>query len=60
MMSFLPIWQLAAASEPAGGAALDQVAIATGGAVLALGALFWLIARYRAGRAHRFERLVEL
>ena len=47
-----------AAVEPAGGAALGQVAIATGGAVLALGALFWLIARYRAGRAHRFERLV--
>jgi hypothetical protein len=47
-----------AAADPAGGAALDQVAIATGGAGLALGALFWLIARYRAGRAHRFERLV--
>jgi hypothetical protein len=48
----------AAAADPAGGAALDQVAIATGGAVLAFGALFWLIARYRAGRARRFERLV--
>jgi hypothetical protein len=58
MMSFPVTSQLAAAGDPAGGAALDQVAIATGGAVLALGALFWLIARYRAGRAHRFERLV--
>jgi hypothetical protein len=48
----------AAAADPAGGAALDQVAIATGGAAFALGALFWLIARYRAGRARRFERLV--
>ena len=46
------------AADPAGGAALDQVAIATGGAALALGALFWLVARYRAGRARRFERLV--
>ena len=58
MMSFFVTSQLAAASDPAGGAALDQVAIASGGAVLALGALFWLIARFRAGRAHRFERLV--
>jgi hypothetical protein len=54
MMSF----SLVAAADPAGGAALDQVAIATGGAAFALGGLFWLIARYRAGRARRFERLV--
>jgi len=57
MMSLLPT-ALAAAADPAGGAALDQVAIATGGATLALAALFWLIARYRAGKARRFERLV--
>jgi hypothetical protein len=58
-MSFSPSSASAfVAADPAGGAALDQVAIATGGAVAALGALFWLIARHRAGRAHRFERLV--
>jgi hypothetical protein len=58
MMSLLAAAISTAAADPAGGAALDQVAIATGGAALALGALFWLIARYRAGRARRFERLV--
>jgi hypothetical protein len=47
-----------AAADPAGGAAIDQVVIATGAAVLALGGLFWLVARYRAGRARRFGALV--
>jgi hypothetical protein len=47
-----------AAANPAGGAALDQVAIATGGAVLAIAGLLWLIARYRAGKARRFQGLV--
>jgi hypothetical protein len=37
-----------AASEPAGGAALDQVFIATGGAAVATGLLLWLILRHRA------------
>jgi hypothetical protein len=58
MMSLLAAVISTAAADPAGGAALDQVAIATGGAAVALGALFWLIARYRTGRARRFERLV--
>jgi hypothetical protein len=58
-MSFDPAFLTPiAAADPAGGAALDQVAIATGGALLALASLFWLIARYRAGRARGFERLV--
>jgi hypothetical protein len=39
-----------AASEPAGGAALDQVVIATGGATVATAALLWLIAGHRSGR----------
>src|SRR5918999_811707 len=47
-----------AAANPAGGAALDQVAIATGGATLAMAGLIWLIARHRAGKARRFEALV--
>ena len=36
-----------AAADPAGGAALDQVAIATGGATVAIAGLLWLIARSR-------------
>jgi hypothetical protein len=56
MMSWMAT--VPAPADPAGGAALDQVAIATGGAALALGALFWLIARYRAGKAKRFRWLV--
>jgi hypothetical protein len=47
-----------AAADPAGGAAIDQVAIATGSAILALGGVAWLIARYRAGRARRVDALV--
>jgi hypothetical protein len=46
------------AADPAGGAALDQVALATGSTMLALGGLWWLITRCRAGRAHRFGALV--
>src|SRR5262245_31804973 len=45
------------AADPAGGAALDQVAIATGGAGLALAGLFLLVARHRAGRAPRFAAI---
>jgi hypothetical protein len=47
-----------AAANPAGGAALDQVAIATGGAAVAIAGLLWLIARHRAGGARRFGALV--
>ena len=42
--------------DPAGGAALDQVVLATGSATLVLAGLWWLIARHRAGRAPRLER----
>ncbi|MET0687329.1 MAG: hypothetical protein ABW060_18550, partial [Solirubrobacteraceae bacterium] len=42
--------------DPAGGAALDQVVLATGSATLTLAGLWWLIARHRAGRAPRLER----
>jgi hypothetical protein len=48
-----------ATADPAGGAAIDQVVIATGFATLALAGLALLIARYRAGRARRFGALVE-
>ncbi|HEX8122725.1 MAG TPA: hypothetical protein VF549_15825 [Solirubrobacteraceae bacterium] len=39
-----------AASEPAGGAALDQVVIATGGATVVTAVLVWLLAGHRSGR----------
>jgi hypothetical protein len=57
-MTFLAAATIAAA-DPAGGAAIDQVVIATGSAIVALGALFRLVARYRAGRARRFSSLVD-
>src|SRR5918997_4288151 len=58
-MTFSPTLAAAdAAANPAGGAALDQVAIATGGATLAIAGLLWLIARSRAGKARRFDSLV--
>src|SRR5688500_6757164 len=63
-MSANAVSQLFAAGEPAGGAAIDQVVIATGGAALATGLLLWLILRHRArensplGRmAHVSERV---
>src|ERR687896_1832778 len=48
---------IVAAADPAGGAAIDQVVIATGSAMLALGGLAWLVLRHRAGRLAWFERL---
>src|SRR5215213_2661482 len=47
-----------AVAEPTGGAAIDQVVIATGSAMLALGGLWWLVMRYRGGGARRFGALV--
>ncbi|MDX6697133.1 MAG: hypothetical protein QOE65_530 [Solirubrobacteraceae bacterium] len=48
-MSASTIFQLpVAASEPAGGAAIDQVIIATTGAALATALLLWLVLRHRA------------
>src|SRR4051795_6304416 len=46
-----------ASSEPAGGAAMDQVAIATGFATLTTAALLWVIFRYRAGGAPVLRRV---
>src|SRR3954453_2394241 len=46
-----------ASSEPAGGAAMDQVAIATGFATLTTAALLWVIFRYRAGGAPVLSRV---
>ncbi len=56
MSAFLPF----AAGEPAGGAALDQVVIATGGAALATGLLLWLILRHRARESSPLGRLAKL
>ena len=45
------------ASEPAGGAALDQVAIATVGAMIASGVLLYLVIGHRWGRVRTLGRL---
>src|SRR6185312_5454438 len=44
------ITAVSAASEPAGGAALDQVAIATTGAMIATGILLYVVIGHRWGR----------
>jgi hypothetical protein len=56
-----------AASEPAGGAALDQVVIATGGATVVTVVLLWLLAGHRSGKvavlgkaAERASRIAHL
>jgi hypothetical protein len=51
---------LLAASEPAGGAALDQVAIATGAAVLLSAAIAWLGMGHRSGRVPYLARAANL
>src|SRR3954454_1401508 len=51
---------LAAAPKPAGGAALDQVAIATGGATVASLAVWWLIRGHRSGRLGALDRAAKL
>jgi hypothetical protein len=48
--SHLSLNTLLAAGEPAGGAALDQVAIATGGALVLSAAIAWLGMGHRSGR----------
>ena len=50
----------AAASQPAGGAALDQVAIATVGAMVASGVLLYLLIGHRWGRVRTLGRLASL
>src|ERR671934_1055889 len=51
---------LVAHAEPAGGAALDQVAIATAGAVVALATLAWICRGHRTGRLTRLARAAEV
>jgi hypothetical protein len=47
---------LLAAGEPAGGAALDQAAIATGGALVASAAIAWLGMGHRSGKVPHLGR----
>jgi len=51
---------LAAAAKPAGGAALDQVAIATGGATLVTAVLLWLVSGHRSGRTPWLTRTADV
>jgi hypothetical protein len=51
--------ELLAAAKPAGGAALDQVAIATGGATIATGLLLWLCIGHRSGKVPFLTRASE-
>src|SRR6185503_3192010 len=48
-----------AASQPAGGAALDQVAIATVGAMIASGVLLYLVIGHRWGRVPYLGRMAD-
>ena len=48
---------LLAAAKPAGGAALDQVIIATAGALLATAIVVWLVHQHRSGRAGALTKL---
>src|SRR3954464_6170494 len=48
---------LLAASEPAGGAAIGQVVIATAFATIATAGLLWLLAAHRSGRTQILERI---
>jgi hypothetical protein len=50
---------LLAAGEPAGGAALGEVFLATAMAAVATGVLLWLIAAHRAGKAGALTRASE-
>ncbi len=55
-----PAWGDSGSATPsAGGAALDQVAIATAGGLLVTGALLWLGLRHRSGRSRALERAAE-
>jgi hypothetical protein len=51
---------LAAASEPAGGAAIDQVAIATGAALVLSAAISWLGMGHRSGKVPYLGRAADL
>src|SRR4051812_49862578 len=48
-----------AAAKPAGGAALDQVAIATGGATIVTALLLWLVVGHRNGKVPHLTRAAD-
>ena len=58
-MSSLIATTFHAAADPAGGAAIDQVVIATAGAALATGLLLWFILRHRARESSPLGRLAD-
>jgi hypothetical protein len=54
---FSMLTALFAANEPAGGAATDQIVIATAGALVATSLLLWLVAGHRSGRVQLLGRV---
>src|SRR3954451_21796649 len=50
---------LAASQAPAGGAGLDQVALATGGAIVASAILLWICMSHRSGRIKWLGKLAD-
>jgi hypothetical protein len=56
MIAMIFLHLLAAAPKPAGGAALDQVAIASAGALVASLAVWWLIRGHRSGSLGLLDR----
>src|SRR3954447_3749518 len=50
---------LAASQPPAGGAGLDQVALATGGAIVASAILLWICMSHRSGRIKWLGKLAD-
>src|SRR4051812_15973509 len=59
-ISSIGVSLLSAASEPAGGAALDQVAIATGAALVLSAAIAWLGMGHRSGRVPYLGRAADV
>src|SRR5213596_3201064 len=60
VISTIGLSVLAAASNPAGGAALDQVAIASGAALVLSAAIAWLWMGHRSGKVPYLGRAADL
>src|SRR5687767_14420570 len=54
-----PAYAKAGADNPAGGAAVTDIVVATGGALVLTALLFWVGYMHRAGRAKPLERMAD-